>query len=327
MSETYKIVFAGTPAFAVPSLQALIDSPHQVTAVYTQPDRPAGRGRKLTASPVKALAAAHDIPVYQPASLKKTAEQERLKGIGADLMVVAAYGLLLPPAVLAIPPLGCINVHASLLPRWRGAAPINHALLAGDEKTGITIMQMDAGLDTGDMLHHLECPIEADDTAQTLHDRLSRLGARALLETLAMMSEGRLSAVPQPEEGATYASKLDKRAARLDWTRPAPELERMVRAFDPWPVAYTELSGEPLRVWQARALDTVPAQPPGTLIGADAQGMDIACGEGVLRVTRIQRPGGRPMAVADYLHARTVEPGLRLDTPAVGDGESDPAAP
>ncbi|HKJ22503.1 MAG TPA: methionyl-tRNA formyltransferase [Gammaproteobacteria bacterium] len=315
MSETYKVVFAGTPEFAVPSLQALIDSPHRVVAVYTQPDRPAGRGRKLTASPVKTVAAGHGIPVHQPPSLKKAAEQARLAELGADLMVVTAYGLLLPPAVLAIPRLGCINVHASLLPRWRGAAPINYALLAGDDKTGITIMQMDAGLDTGDMLHRLECPIEPDDTAQSLHDRLSHLGARALLETLAMISRQRVRAVPQPDEGATYASKLDKDAARLDWTRPARELERMVRAFNPWPIAYTELEGAPLRIWQAHDLGGEVSQPPGTLVGADARGMDIACGQGILRVTRIQRPGGRAMAVADYLHAHPLPPGTRLGTP------------
>lgn len=312
MIERYRVIFAGTPDFAVPSLQALIDSPHRVVAVYTQPDRPAGRGRKLTASPVKTLAVQHGIPVHQPTSLKGTQHQDRLRALGADLMVVAAYGLILPPAVLAIPRLGCINVHASLLPRWRGASPINYAILNGDDKTGITIIQMDAGLDTGDMLRKLECPIEARDTAQTLHDRLSALGAQALLETLPMLSRHDLRPVPQPSQGATYAPKLDKHMAQLDWRRPARELARMVRAFNPWPVAHTPLDNEVLRIWQAEALDTAVAQPPGTLVSADAQGMDVACGEGVLRLTRVQRPGGRPMDAADYLHAHHLPPGTRL---------------
>lgn len=312
MSESYTVIFAGTPEFAVPSLQALIDSPHRVAAVYTQPDRPAGRGRKLTASPVKKLSLAHGIPVRQPKSLKNTAEQQRIADLHADLMVVAAYGLLLPPAVLAIPRLGCVNVHASLLPRWRGAAPINYALLAGDRSTGITIIQMDAGLDTGDMLHRIACSIEPGDTAGTLHDRLSSLGARALVEALAMMQQHRIRPEPQPRDGVTYAPKLDKGDGRLDWTRPARDLERTVRALNPWPIAHTQWDGQALRIWQAQVIPGHTTRTPGTVVAAGDQGVDIATGEGMLRLTRIQRPGGRPMAVGDFLHAHRLPPGTRL---------------
>jgi len=312
MPESLNIVFAGTPEFAVPSLQALIDSPHRMVAVFTQPDRPAGRGRKLTASPIKRLAMAHRIPVYQPTSLKKAAEQERLRALNADLMVVAAYGLILPATVLAIPRLGCINVHASLLPRWRGAAPIAHAILAGDDVSGITIIQLNTGLDAGDMLGWEECPIEPHDTAQSLHDRLSVLGAQTLMDTLGELIRGEVIPVPQAANQVTYAPKLDKAAAEMDWRQPAPVLERMVRAFNPWPVAHTYVAGMPLRLWRALVINGSAAQPPGTVLSTTREGIDVACGEGVLRLTCIQRPGGRPLEVEDYLNAHDIPEGIRL---------------
>ena len=320
MAESLNIVFAGTPEFAIPSLQALIDSPHRVAAVFTQPDRPAGRGRKLTASPVKQLAAAHHIPVRQPTSLKKAAEQDRLRGLDVDVMVVAAYGLILPAAVLALPRLGCINVHASLLPRWRGASPIAHAILTGDDVTGITIIQMNTGLDAGDMLGWEECPIEPHDTAQSLHDRLSVLGARTLMDTLNELVRGEAIPTPQAADRVTYASKLDKAAAEVDWHQPAPVLERMVRAFNPWPVAHTYMKGQPLRLWRALVINGSAAQPPGTVVCVTREGVDVACGEGVLRLTCIQRPGGRPLEVEDYLNAHHVPAGMCLGrTDAPGD--------
>ncbi len=320
MAESLNIIFAGTPEFAVPSLQALIDSPHRVAAVYTQPDRPAGRGRKLTASPVKQLAAAHRIPVHQPVSLKKAEEREHLQGLDADLMVVAAYGLILPTTVLAVPRLGCINVHASLLPRWRGASPIAHAILTGDDVTGITIIQMNAGLDAGDMLGWEECPIEPHDTAQSLHDRLSVLGAQTLMDTLYELVRGEAIPTPQAADLVTYASKLDKAAAEVDWRQPAPVLERMVRAFNPWPVAYTYMEDQPLRLWRSLVINGSAAQPPGTVVCVTREGIDVACGEGVLRLTCIQRPGGRPLEAEDYLNAHDIPEGTCLGrTDAAGD--------
>ena len=253
MPAPLKIVFAGTPDFSVPALDALLTSGHDVIAVYTQPDRPAGRGRKLTASPVKARALEHGIPVHQPLSLKRPEEQERLAALAPDVMVVVAYGLLLPPAVLAIPRLGCVNIHASLLPRWRGAAPIQRAILAGDAETGVTLMQMEKGLDTGPMLATVRCPIGPDDTAETLHDRLAALGAGALVPTLERLDRGEITAEPQDDTQACYAAKLDKAEAVLDWRRPAVELERQVRAFNPWPVAQTGFQERVLRVCRLAA--------------------------------------------------------------------------
>lgn len=310
-----RIVYAGTPEFAVPPLRALAASGHELVAVYSQPDRPAGRGRKLTAGPVKALALEHRFPVYQPVSLKKPEEHARLAALAPDLMVVAAYGLILPAAVLKIPRLGCINIHASLLPRWRGAAPIAYAILAGDSVTGITIMQMDRGLDTGDMLLQLRSPIHPDDSARSLHDRLSALGAQALVQTLPALEGGTLWPRPQDEGQATYAAKLDKGAAVLDWDRPAAELERRVRAFDPWPVACTTAGDEPLRVWRAAVVAATPGAVPGTVLAAGREGIDVACREATLRLLTVQRPGGRPIAAADYLHAHPLPPGTRLGRP------------
>ena len=299
-----RVVFAGTPDFSVPCLEACRASGAEVVAVYTQPDRPAGRGRKLTPSPVKQAAETAGIPVEQPESLKSAEAQAALAAYAPDLMVVVAYGLILPRKVLAIPRLGCWNVHASLLPRWRGAAPIQRAILAGDAESGVDLMQMEAGLDTGPVLLERRTPISRDDTGGSLHDRLAVLGADVLAEGLARVMAGDvLASRAQPQEGVTYAHKLDKAEARLDFARPAIELERQVRAFDPWPVAEGDVAGETLRIWAARAVDGQPGAVPGSVLNMTRDGIDIACGEGALRVTALQRAGGKRITVADYLNA------------------------
>ncbi|HEY5718405.1 MAG TPA: methionyl-tRNA formyltransferase [Motiliproteus sp.] len=303
-SSPLRIIFAGTPEFAATSLVALIQSGHQVVAVYTQPDRPAGRGRKLTPSPVKVVAQEAGIKVCQPEHLKSSEALDELAQFDADLMVVAAYGLLLPQAVLDTPRLGCINIHASLLPRWRGAAPIHRALLAGDGETGITIMQMDAGLDTGDMLLKLPCPIEATDTSASLHDRLAELGADALLEALSRLQRGDLQPEPQDSSLANYAHKLTKDEGAIDWGRSAEELERQVRGLNPWPVAFSELQGERVRIWGAQALPLSSDFPPGTLIDMERDGLHVATGKGVLSLTRLQLPNARQLDAADLLNSR-----------------------
>ena len=297
-----RLIFAGTPDFAAEALHALIQSPHEIVAVYTQPDRPAGRGQKLTPSPVKQLALQHQLTVLQPVSLKTAEATAQLRALDADVMVVAAYGLILPPEVLEIPRYGCLNIHASLLPRWRGAAPIQRAILAGDSETGITIMQMDKGLDTGAMLLKLTCPITGKDTAASLHDRLASLGAEAIITALDQLPT--LTATPQDDREATYAAKLTKQEAVIDWHRPAEELDRQIRAFNPWPVAQTCVNGQTLRIWSAQSLTDKANVPPGTVIGCDKQGIDIACGEGVLRLTRLQPAGSKPMDVAAFLNGR-----------------------
>ncbi|WP_445145278.1 methionyl-tRNA formyltransferase [Dyella sp. Tek66A03] len=306
MSERpFRIVFAGTPDFSVPCFEACRASGAEVVAVYTQPDRPAGRGRKLTPSPVKQAALAADIPVEQPESLKSVEIQATLSAYKADLMVVVAHGLILPRKVLALPRLGCWNVHASLLPRWRGAAPIQRAILAGDAYSGVDLMQMEAGLDTGPVLLGRRTPISREDTGGTLHDRLSALGAEVLAEGLAQVMAGAtLLPHPQSEEGVTYAHKLDKAEARLDFARPAIELERQVRAFDPWPVAEGELAGETLRIWAAQASEREHGAVPGSLLSAGRDGIEIACGQGALRITALQRAGGKRISAVDYLNAR-----------------------
>lgn len=299
-----RIVFAGTPAFAVPSLRAA-HAHHEVVAVYTQPDRPAGRGRGLTPSPVKLEAIQRGIPVLQPLSLKKKATQDALRELQPDVMIVVAYGLILPQAVLDIPQYGCWNVHASLLPRWRGAAPIQRAIEAGDEETGVCLMQMEAGLDTGPVLLAQSLEIGREETGGQLHDRLSDLGAQVLRDALGLLRAGvRLPPHPQPDEGVAYAHKLDKVEAKLDWTRPAAVLARKVRAFNPWPITEAQLAGERLRIHGAVAVDQAHDAAPGTLLGASRQGLDVACGQGVLRLRVVQREGGKAITAADYLNAR-----------------------
>ncbi|RCX32895.1 methionyl-tRNA formyltransferase [Thioalbus denitrificans] len=316
-----RIIFAGTPEFAATCLQALLESPHEVCAVYTQPDRPAGRGRKLTASPVKALALEQGLAVRQPPTLRDPDAQRELAAWRADIMVVVAYGLILPQAVLDTPRLGCINVHASLLPRWRGAAPIQRAILAGDAESGVTIMQMEAGLDTGPMLLRVSCPIGAGDTAQTLHDRLANLGARALVEALAGLEAGALAAETQDEALANYAAKLEKSEAEIDWSRSAAELDRQVRAFNPWPVAFTRLGDQNLRIWEAEPRPGPSRAAPGTVVAADRNGIDVATGAGILRLKRLQLPGGRSLPARDFLNAqRGFAPGLRLGAEATPAG-------
>lgn len=316
-----RIIFAGTPDFAVPSLAALLEAAvaHSglplldVAAVYTQPDRPAGRGRQLQASPVKALALTSGLPVIQPESLKKDPDAvARLAAFDADLMVVVAYGLLLPVSVLEAPRLGCVNVHASLLPRWRGAAPIQRALLAGDTRTGVCIMRMEAGLDTGPVYHRVATPIGPHDTGADLHDRLAALGARALLDALPGIADGSLIPEPQAEDQVTYAHKLTKDEAIIDWHQPAEIIGRMIRAYNPWPVAQTRLDSETLRVWEAevdpeRATDA----PAGTVIAAGKSGIEVASGRGIVRIVRLQPPGKRAMTASDFLNARAMD-GVRL---------------
>lgn len=299
-----RIVFAGTPEFAVASLRAAARH-HEVVAVYTQPDRPAGRGRALAPSPVKLEAIARGIPVLQPESLKDEAAQQQLRDLQPDLMVVVAYGLILPKAVLAIPTHGCWNVHASLLPRWRGAAPIQRAIQAGDAETGVCLMQMEAGLDTGPVLLRQHTPIQPGELGGQLHDRLAEMGAQVLADGLGLLRAGlKPIAQPQPEAGVTYAHKLDKAEARLDWSADAVALERTVRAFNPWPIAEASLAGERVRIHGAVALADNQGQAPGTLLAAGREGIDIACGQGALRLRVLQREGGKAITAADYLNAR-----------------------
>lgn len=312
MSESLRIVFAGTPEFAAEHLKALLDTPHQIIAVYSQPDRPAGRGQKLTPSPVKQLALQHDIPVYQPQTLRDPAAQAELAALRPDLMVVVAYGLILPQVVLDIPRLGCINSHASLLPRWRGAAPIQRAVEAGDAESGVTVMQMEAGLDTGPMLLKVCTPIAAEDTGGSLHDRLATLGPQAVIAAISGLAAGNLVGEVQDDSLATYAHKLNKDEARLDWSRPAIELERLVRAFHPWPICHSTLGGEAIKV-HAAALGEGQGQP-GSILAADKSGLTVACGEDALRLTRLQLPGGKALNFSDLYNSRREQfaPGLVL---------------
>ena len=299
-----RIVFAGTPVFALPSLRAAAER-GEVVAVYTQPDRPSGRGRQLTMTPVKVEAIARALPVYQPENFKSRQAREQLQALAPDLMIVVAYGLILPPSVLAIPKLGCWNVHASLLPRWRGAAPIQRAIEAGDSHSGVCLMQMEKGLDTGPVLLSLETPISAQDTGGSLHDRLALLGAEVLGDGLKLLRAGmRPMARPQPAEGVSYARKLDKAEAQLDWAQPAEVLARRVRAFHPWPICEAMVAGERLRIHAAQALPLEHGHKPGAVLMAGKSGLDIACGQGALRLLQVQRDGGRPIAIADYFNAR-----------------------
>lgn len=302
MSRSLRIVFAGTPEFAASHLQALLDSEHSVIAVYTQPDRPAGRGQKLTPSPVKQLASKHNIPVLQPLNLRSTEAQQELAAFNADLMVVVAYGLILPQAVLDSPRLGCINSHASLLPRWRGAAPIQRAIEAGDTESGITVMQMEAGLDTGPMLLKVKTPILATDTAGSLHDRLASLGPDAVLQAIQGLADGSINAEKQLEGLATYAHKLNKQAALIDWQRPAAALDCQIRAMHPWPVAHTTLAGETLKIHTAQVSEG--HGQPGEILSAEREGLLVACGEQALRLTHLQLPNGKALAFSDLLNSK-----------------------
>jgi methionyl-tRNA formyltransferase len=328
-----RIVYAGTPEFAVPALQALLASQHEVVAVYCQPDRPAGRGRKLQHGPVKQVAVAAGIPVEQPLSLKSSEEQDKLRAYAPEVMVVAAYGLILPQAVLDIPRYGCLNIHGSLLPRWRGAAPIQRAIQSGDSETGVTIMQMAAGLDTGDMLYKVVCPITPQDGGQSIHDKLAAEGATALLHTLDLLAAGKLQPQVQDDALANYAHKLSKAEAEIDWHKPAVDIDRAIRAFDAYPVAFTLYEGQPLRLFASRVEETPPNLPlsgegqkvavplgsspdkgrpggvsfsPGTVIAESKQGIDIATGDGVVRILSLQLPGGKRLTAEQFLNGRSL---------------------
>jgi methionyl-tRNA formyltransferase len=311
-----RIVFAGTPDFAVPALEAVAAAGHQVAAAITQPDRPAGRGLTAAASPVKQAAARLGIPVLQPASLKAPDAQDEIRRLAPDALVVAAYGLILPQSVLDLPRLGAINIHASLLPRWRGAAPIHRALLAGDRETGISIMRMEAGLDTGPVLLREAVAILPDDTAGTLHDKLAALGARLVVAALDGLAHGTLSATPQPAAGVTYAAKLEKHEARIDWTRSAADIERQVRAFNPSPGATARVRGTEVKIWRTAAVDG--AGEPGAVIAIDPGGITVRCGTGALRLEELQRAGGRRLPARDLLRGFPLAVGERFELPATG---------
>lgn len=305
-----RVVFAGTPGFAVPGLQALREAGHELALVLTQPDRPAGRGLDPAPSPVKRAAEALGVPVFQPASLKDPATLARVRAARPEIMVVVAYGLILPQALLDIPERGALNIHASLLPRWRGAAPIQRAILAGDSVTGVCIMQMDAGLDTGPVLLRGETTIAPVDTAGTLHDRLAILGAKLLLDALRGIERGSVKPVPQATEGVTYAPKIEKPEARIDWTRPAPEIDRQIRAFNPFPGAVAQFRGTPVKVW--RAALRLESGHPGTILHAGPEGIVVACGLASLALTELQRAGGKRLAAGELLRGFPVAPGERF---------------
>ncbi len=306
-----KVIFAGTPAFAAQALTAIIAAGHEVALVLTQPDRPAGRGMALQPSAVKQVALAHGIEVFQPLSLKDAEAQARLAGLAAEVMVVAAYGLILPQAVLDLPRHGCLNIHASLLPRWRGAAPIQRALLAGDAETGVCIMQMEAGLDTGPVLLREAFPIAGDDTTASLHDKLAACGARLIVDALARLP---LPAAPQPAAGVTYAHKIEKAEAAIDWTRSAAELDRHLRAFNPFPGAQAQFAGQTVKLWAAQPV--AGAGEPGCVLAVDRQAVVVACGSGALAVTELQKAGGKRLPVREFLAGHPLQPGDRFTVPA-----------
>jgi len=302
--EGLRVIFAGTPDFAAQHLQALLDSPHQVVAVYSQPDRPAGRGRKLTASPVKALALEHAIEVQQPLSLKDAYAQQVLANYNADIMVVVAYGLLLPQVVLDTPRLGCINVHGSLLPRWRGAAPIQRAILAGDAMSGVTVMQMEAGLDTGPMLLKAQIPIAPIDSSASLYEKLAVLGCNSLVDALDSLQSAGLTAQVQDNAAANYAAKLTKTEGAIDWHQSAQQISLQVRGLNPWPVAYSDWHDSRLRIWMAHAIDTSSNQPAGSLVALDKTGLEVACGTGHLKITQLQWPGGKALIQSELMNLK-----------------------
>lgn len=312
MTQPLRIIFAGTPDFAARHLQALIQSEHQIVGVYSQPDRPAGRGKKLKASEVKALALEHNLPVFQPESLKSDDALAELKSLNADIMIVVAYGLILPKAILEAPRLGCLNVHGSILPRWRGAAPIQRAIWAGDEQTGVTIMQMDEGLDTGDMLHISRCAINADETSASLYTKLAELGPDALIETVNKLAKGDLKAEPQNDELANYAKKLSKDEANIDWSMDAAQIERNIRSFNPWPVCFTQMGEQTVKIYQAQVVEQTGSA--GQVLSSDKTGVIVACGKHAICITQLQPQGKKPMAISDFLNGRSdwVTPGTVL---------------
>ena len=314
MSDSLRIIFAGTPDFAARHLDALLSSEHEIVGVFTQPDRPAGRGKKLMPGPVKVLAEAKGLPVFQPASLRAPENQQLIADLNADVMVVVAYGLILPKAVLTMPRLGCINVHGSLLPRWRGAAPIQRSLWAGDAETGVTIMQMDVGLDTGDMLYKLACPITAEDTSATLYDKLAELGPQGLIETLQQLSQGTVQPHKQDEAFVTYAEKLSKEEARIDWSLSAAQLERCVRAFNPWPMSWFMIDEQPVKVWRASVIASSSKVEPGTIVEVSRAGIQVATSDGILNLESLQPAGKKAMSAQDLLNSRRewFAPGNRL---------------
>lgn len=312
MTVPLRIVYAGTPEFAVAALESLCASNHHVCAVYTQPDRLAGRGRVLTASPVKQCALRYSLPVEQPLNFRNIESIKHLQAYAPDVMVVAAYGLILPQAVLDIPRIACINIHASLLPRWRGAAPIQRAILAGDVETGVTIMRMEAGLDTGPILGMQGFALCADDTAASLHDRLAVLGADLLMDVIGRLPEAIRSARPQPEAGVTYAKKLTKAEAQLDWTFAAEQLDRQIRAFNPWPIAETQLDGQQLRIWQAQVIKMKHHVLPGTVLTATTNGIQVACGTDVLNLTQVQLAGRKTVTAAEFIQSHHQLTGVQL---------------
>ena len=312
MTQPLRIIFAGTPDFAARHLQALIQSEHQIVGVYSQPDRPAGRGKKLKASEVKALALEHNLPVFQPQSLKNDEALAELTSLNADIIIVVAYGLILPKAILEAPRLGCLNVHGSILPRWRGAAPIQRAIWAGDEQTGVTIMQMDEGLDTGDMLHISRCPISTTETSASLYTKLAELGPDALIETINKLANGEITPEPQNDELANYAKKLSKEEANIDWSMSALQIERNIRSFNPWPVCFTQMGGQTVKIYQAQVV--LQSGDPGQILSSDKNGVVVACGEHALCITQLQPQGKKPMAINDFLNGRSdwVTPGTIL---------------
>ncbi|MGG7449172.1 methionyl-tRNA formyltransferase [Kosakonia oryzendophytica] len=304
MSESLRIIFAGTPDFAARHLDALLSSEHQIVGVFTQPDRPAGRGKKLMPSPVKVVAEEKGLSVFQPVSLRAQENQQLVANLNADVMVVVAYGLILPKAVLEMPRLGCINVHGSLLPRWRGAAPIQRSLWAGDAETGVTIMQMDVGLDTGDMLYKLSCPITAEDTSATLYDKLAKLGPQGLLDTLQQLAQGRADPQVQNEALVTYAEKLSKEEARIDWSLSAAQLERCIRAFNPWPMSWLVIDEQPIKVWKASVIPSSTTAVPGTVLETSKAGIQVATADGILNLESLQPAGKKAMSAQDLLNSR-----------------------
>jgi methionyl-tRNA formyltransferase len=307
-----KIIFAGTPIFAASALEALIAADHEVILALTQPDRPAGRGMKTIASAVKLIALDYKIPLLQPTTLKSETLQAKLKSVGADVMVVAAYGLILPATLLNIPRYGCFNIHASLLPRWRGAAPIQRAILAGDQETGITIMQMDAGLDTGTMLYKARLTIESKDTTQTLHDKLYKLGAQSIVTTLTLLQQEKIIATTQDEALACYAPKINKADAAIDWQQNADQIDRLVRAYNPSPGAYTQYRGNVLKIWQGKVV-IGESGSPGEIISIRRDGIIVACGINAFTLETLQKPGGRKLSATEFLSGHPLQPGDRFD--------------